>query len=89
MDGQVITPNLLFFLMVLIHPNLQRKFFSYRGGAVRVGVLMPNMIFIQLKAKLFGQNPLTKNIFSSEKLTTYCEKKIKKLPFVTINGVGR
>ena len=49
---------------------------------------MPNMIFIQPKAKLFGQNPLTKNIFSSEKLTTYCKKKIKKLPFVTINGVG-
>ena len=59
------------------------------GGGIGVGVLITKMIFILPMAKVFGQNPLTKNIFSSEKLTTHCEKKIKKSPFVTPNGVGR
>ena len=31
-DGRQPTPNLLFFFHVLNHPNLQRKFFSCRGG---------------------------------------------------------
>ena len=51
-------------------------------GGIGMGVLMPNMIFIKPKPKLFGQNPLTKNICSSEKVTTHCEKKLKNHPLL-------
>ena len=62
-DGRVITPNLLFFLMVLIHPNLQRKFFSYRGRGSSGGGPDANQDFNSAKGKNIVSESLSKIFF--------------------------
>ena len=86
-DGRQPTPNLLFFFHVLNHPNLQRKFFSCRGGVL---VLVLKNFFREILPKFIEcVHQGEKKFFSSKILFLEHAKNIKKIAFCTPKGVGR